>query len=130
MMSHTPFKHFSVGATGPVCVAGVPQVVWSFTRLVMSDIASDEMRKITARMLCCVSTIPMARAALVEQRGVPAMASIVAVSSTMAKPEFLHRCVAMAIRNLSFNSPDPLKVKRRGSERCTRIAGVGCCAVL
>ena len=58
-----------------------------------------------------MSSIAMARQALVEQRGIPAMASIVGFASTMSKPEFLHRCISMTIRNLSSNAPDPLKVR-------------------
>jgi hypothetical protein len=89
------------------------QVVWSFTRLVMSDFASDEMRRIASRMFCCLSTQPPARQVLVEQRAIPAMASVIKSVGPSGPAAFLHRCVAMSTRNLSASPATPLKVPCR-----------------
>ncbi len=70
---------------------------------------------------CCLSVLLVDAAccssactgALIEQRAVPAMVAIVKVAAEMSKPEYLHRCLAMTIRNLSATATDPLKVPHR-----------------
>ncbi len=86
------------------------QVVWSFTRLVMSEFASDEMRRIASRMLCNMSSIPAARAVLIEQRTVPAIDNIVKAVGMAEHASFVRRCCAIVCRNLSYDCANPLKV--------------------
>ena len=76
----------------------------------MSDFASDELRRIASRMLCNMSCIPAARPVLIEQRAIQAVDSIVKVVGTLEQASYIRRCCAIVVRNLSFDSPAPLKV--------------------
>jgi len=90
------------------------EVIWSFTRLVMSDFASDELRRISARMLCNMSSIPAARPVLIDQRAIQAVDCIVKAVGGSDKAGYIRRCCAIVCRNISFDCPTPLKVLREG----------------
>ena len=97
-------------ATWSLLNSPVLQVIWSFTKLVNSEFASDELRRITARMICCLSCIGNARAVLLEQKAVNAIAAVIRAVGTEKKYAYLRRCCAMALRNFSSDSESPMKV--------------------
>ena len=134
------------------------QVIWAFTKLVATGSCIPSTNRIAARALVCLSCDSKFRPALLTQKTVPALTQLCSIPNDIAEGgdsenqgplsgkrarmrsdlAFIRRASAMAIRNLTSDAPQPMKVPyavgQRGISafhmRCDQMLQDGCLTMI